>query len=67
LSRHYQIRESFAREEYATEEVVELSPLPCQEHLSPEEHRAWVAELRFRSMRHPEPITAAGRKAINVS
>jgi hypothetical protein len=26
-------------------EVVELSPLPCQEHLSPEEYRAWVADL----------------------
>jgi hypothetical protein len=38
-------RESFARDEYATEEVVELSPLPCMEHLSPEEHRAWVADL----------------------
>ena len=37
--------ESYAHDEFATEEIVELSPLPCREHLSPKEHRAWVAGL----------------------
>jgi hypothetical protein len=37
--------ESFDRYRYATEETVELSPLPCWSHLSPEDYQKRVAEL----------------------
>jgi putative transposase len=37
--------ENFGRLEYATEEVFELTPLPCWAHLSPEAYRESVASL----------------------
>ena len=37
--------ETFDRLKYATVEVLELTPLPCWAHLSPEEYRQRVAEL----------------------
>ena len=38
-------REDFGPRQYATEETVELSPLPCFRHLSPEVYRELVAGL----------------------
>ena len=37
--------ESFGRLTYATEQELELSPLPCWAHLSPEAYRQRVADL----------------------
>ncbi len=37
--------ETFDRLQYATREVLELDPLPCWEHLTPERRRARVAAL----------------------
>jgi hypothetical protein len=37
--------EEFARDRFATRETVVLSPLPCWEHLSPEERKEKIAEL----------------------
>jgi hypothetical protein len=37
--------EEFARDRFAMRETVILSPLPCWEHLSPEERKEKVAEL----------------------
>ena len=37
--------EEVSPRQFATTEIVELSPLPCWSHLSPEQHRARIAEI----------------------
>lgn len=56
--------------DFATVETVELSPLPCWEHLEPEEIRERVAELvteiekRHRLRRAVEGASVAGSRAV---
>jgi REP element-mobilizing transposase RayT len=52
--------EEFARDRFATRETVVLSPLPCWEHLSPEERKEKIAEL----VREIEAEAAEQREAI---
>ncbi|HEX3530195.1 MAG TPA: hypothetical protein VH988_24305 [Thermoanaerobaculia bacterium] len=51
--------EEYERDRFATRETVTLSPLPCWEHLSPEDQKENVAEL----VREIEEEAAAQREA----
>jgi len=51
------------RDRFAAPETVTLSPLPCWEHLSPEEQKEKVAEL----VREIEEEAAAQREATGPS
>lgn len=57
-------------EDFATVETVELSPLPCWQHLEPEQIRERVADLvteieqRHRLRRATEGAGVAGRRAV---
>jgi REP element-mobilizing transposase RayT len=55
--------ETYEWDRFATPEVVILSPLPCWEHLSPEEWKAQVAEL----IREIEAEAAAEREETGKS
>lgn len=56
-------REDFEPRQYATEETVELSQLPCWRHLSPEKYRELVAGL----VQEIDADAAAERKRTGVS
>lgn len=63
-------RKVFDRLAYATEETVVLSPLPCWEHLSPDQYRERVAalveevEAEARAVRREKGIPVLGARAV---
>ena len=72
-TREYNARlrgETFERRKYTNVETVTLSPLPCWQHLTPEEYRARVANLvhvieqQAREAREATGIRPLGVKAI---
>ncbi len=59
--------EDFGRLQYATEETLEITPLPCWAHLSPEVYRQRIAELmeEIESEAAAE-LAEAGRQPLGV-
>jgi REP element-mobilizing transposase RayT len=55
--------EEYERDRFATRETIVLSPLPCWEHLSPEERKGKIAEL----VREIEAEAAEQRQATGKS